>query len=478
MNNYILPIFFLLLLIMPHLSNAADWSPWAQLDDGALNGIEFSHRSDCPSSGKESACTLFWRFLSNYENPVEVEYTISWGTTKGIKSKIQRAKLKPGENSPATFTVTGTALEDVSARIVADKQTLNAARQSLTEAQQLQEQQQRQAQEQEEQARAAEEQKVRDRQRFAALTRKEQQRREDETRQQQDEQARQQQEAAYRQQEEAYRQQEEANQAKLDRQQSRQEEEERQARSDAADRRQRTEEKQMWNDAIANIGSSLQGSANRTAAAWNRVGQINQEVAEQNRRQQEERDRKAEADRQRQQRAAQDQRDRDEARRTEQAQARERAAQAQRQQDEQKRVLLAQAAQTTRQNGATREESPREDSRTKKETYPGGKLDHCITLGYTQGNIASYADAYFVNTCSSAVTLDFYLKQTNHCWGTLNLSPGKQDRIGGFCDKKKVEEGGGFVMAVCPVDFIALTQNGSIWGASHKLESYYCEKRH
>ena len=94
MKKCILSFHIFLLFALPCLVCADDWSPWAQLDDGALNGIEFSHRSDCPVSAKDPACTLRWRFLSNSN------YLESSGTGE---VKDTSKKLIPGLVSVSHF---------------------------------------------------------------------------------------------------------------------------------------------------------------------------------------------------------------------------------------------------------------------------------------------------------------------------------------------------------------------------------------
>jgi len=116
-----------LLLCVSGVSPAKEWSSWQKLDDGALNGIEFSFSDNCPPGGAVD-CNLSWRFLSNYETDVMVEYTIAWDTGAAIREQSVRTTLKPGENRDASFTVIGAALDEVSVKIVADKQVLEAAR--------------------------------------------------------------------------------------------------------------------------------------------------------------------------------------------------------------------------------------------------------------------------------------------------------------------------------------------------------------
>jgi hypothetical protein len=421
-----------LFVLSPVWCCATDWSRWAQLDDGALNGVEFSHRSDCPVSAKDPACALRWRFMSNYEEPTDVDFTLSWETAKGLKKKTQRVKLKPGENSSTTFSVSGTALDEVSVRLIADPRTISAARQALTEAQQLQEQQQRQALEQQEQERAAQEQKVKDRQRFAALTRKEQQRREDEARQQQEEQAARQQEAAFRQQEAAQREQEAEAQARRDRKQQAEEDAEAQERSDEARSRRSEENTQMWKNAINGISQSLQNSADKSSAAWGQVAQMNQEVAEQKRRQKEERERRAEDARLSQQRDAQRQQEREDARRAEQAQERERLAQAQRRQEEQQRQQdqqrrqVAQTQESTRQIVASAAQSERGESDERRNYTFARPATDCITtfINTKMSNWLAYR-----NKCSSTVHVFF----ANPGFGSFEIGPGKVETSGREC---------------------------------------------
>ncbi len=128
---------FLLLFLLSFLVYAAsgfsggdDWSPWKKLDDGALNGIEFSHKNNCPPTGALD-CDLLWRFSSGYETDVTADYTIAWDTGNGIQEKKSRITLKPGENLDDSYAVTGVALDEVSVKIVAEQEVLSAARQEV-----------------------------------------------------------------------------------------------------------------------------------------------------------------------------------------------------------------------------------------------------------------------------------------------------------------------------------------------------------
>jgi hypothetical protein len=127
-------LFMLLLLITCVTCASAEtgrnWSPWYKLDDGGLNGIEFSHKNDCPPGGT-ATCTHRWRFNSNYETPVVIEYTISWDAF-GPREKSERVKLQAGINESAVFTVSGTALDEVTVRLIADKEALSEARKEVT----------------------------------------------------------------------------------------------------------------------------------------------------------------------------------------------------------------------------------------------------------------------------------------------------------------------------------------------------------
>ena len=108
------------------------WSPWYKLDDGGLNGIEFSHKNDCPPGGA-AVCTHHWRFHSGYETPVEINYTITWVESSIPRNKSERVNLPPGVTESAVFTVRGTALDEVTVRLVADKKILAEARKEVTE---------------------------------------------------------------------------------------------------------------------------------------------------------------------------------------------------------------------------------------------------------------------------------------------------------------------------------------------------------
>jgi hypothetical protein len=113
-----------MILLLPVWSAADEWTSWIQLNDGALNGIQFSHRSDC--TGSTTDCILRWRFLSNYEDPLEVEYTLTWDSGRDLKHVTQRTRLQPGENGSAAFSVAGTALEEVSLQVITDAQKISA----------------------------------------------------------------------------------------------------------------------------------------------------------------------------------------------------------------------------------------------------------------------------------------------------------------------------------------------------------------
>jgi hypothetical protein len=109
------------------------WSPWSKLDDGALNGIEFSHSNDCATPGGTIPCTHSWRFNSLYETEVELEYTIAWDSGTGIQKKTARTRIKPGDNRDSTFTVSAVALDELSVRVVADAAVLKDARNTVAE---------------------------------------------------------------------------------------------------------------------------------------------------------------------------------------------------------------------------------------------------------------------------------------------------------------------------------------------------------
>ena len=125
----ILFLFSFLVYAASGFSGTDDWSPWKKLDDGGLNGIEFSHKNNCPPTGVD--CDLLWRFSSAYETDVTVDYTIAWDTGNGIQEKNVRTTLKPGENQDDSFAVTGVALDEVSVKIVADREVLSAARKEV-----------------------------------------------------------------------------------------------------------------------------------------------------------------------------------------------------------------------------------------------------------------------------------------------------------------------------------------------------------
>ncbi len=124
-----------LFFLVPICCLADDWTQWDQLNDGALNGIEFSHRNECSAAMKGPNCTLQWRFLSNYEEPVMVEYTIAWDVGNQLKSEHRRITLQPGENSCTSFTVSGADLEEISVRVVTDPKLVQEAEPTRTEPQ-------------------------------------------------------------------------------------------------------------------------------------------------------------------------------------------------------------------------------------------------------------------------------------------------------------------------------------------------------
>jgi hypothetical protein len=131
MKQYLTPCLLTLLVsAAPLFSHAGDWSSWQKLNDGALNGIEFSFSNNCPPAGA-SDCVHRWRFSSNYDGDVTVDYTLAWDTGTGIREKIDRIRLNPGENRGESFSVIGRGLEEVSLKIVAEKQVLAAARKEL-----------------------------------------------------------------------------------------------------------------------------------------------------------------------------------------------------------------------------------------------------------------------------------------------------------------------------------------------------------
>ncbi len=111
----------------PILCHASGWSPWYKLDDGGLNGIEFSHKNDCPPGGR-TVCTHWWRFNNGYETPMEIEYTVAWDAGFGIRSKSGQATIRPGVSESPDYTVSGVALDEVSVRIIADRKLLQTAR--------------------------------------------------------------------------------------------------------------------------------------------------------------------------------------------------------------------------------------------------------------------------------------------------------------------------------------------------------------
>ncbi|ACD93958.1 hypothetical protein [Trichlorobacter lovleyi] len=127
-------LFIMVLLITCSTSSLAEtgrgWSPWYKLDDGGLNGIEFSHKNDCPPGGT-AACNLQWRFSSAYETPVEIEYTIAW-ENGGPQKRSERVNIQPGVNVSDAFTVKGAALDEVTVRLISDKKILAEARKEVT----------------------------------------------------------------------------------------------------------------------------------------------------------------------------------------------------------------------------------------------------------------------------------------------------------------------------------------------------------
>jgi len=124
-----IPIIFILIQVLAGVSFAAEWSPWYKLADGALNGIEFSFKDDCPSRDS-TTCNRWWRFSSAYETPVTVESVIVWEGSAGSQKKRDRLTLKPGVNSSPAFTLYG-AIDEVTVRVIADERVLDEARQEV-----------------------------------------------------------------------------------------------------------------------------------------------------------------------------------------------------------------------------------------------------------------------------------------------------------------------------------------------------------
>ena len=121
-------------LLLPIYCSADDWSGWEPLNDGALNGVEFSHKNECAAAMKGPNCILSWRFLSNYEEATMAEFTISWDTGNELKHETHQILLQPGENSSTSYNVSGLALDEISLRITADQPTNNETARTQTEA--------------------------------------------------------------------------------------------------------------------------------------------------------------------------------------------------------------------------------------------------------------------------------------------------------------------------------------------------------
>jgi hypothetical protein len=196
------------------------------------------------------------------------------------------------------------ALEEVSVRLIADPQTIAAARQALIDEQQRRQQEIGFQQEQE--------RKAQDRLRFAELTRNEQQRREDEVRRKEEE--------AKRRAEEARLQAEEARRKSVEARQREAENRERQRREDEenAERERRQEEREESKKEARRSQQEDQGDPNVFKNMQQYIDDTFRETSNQMRRNDEETRRLLAKAKRDQERSAQEQRDREEARREDQ----------------------------------------------------------------------------------------------------------------------------------------------------------------
>lgn len=127
--------------------------------------------------------------------------------------------------------------------------------------------------------------------------------------------------------------------------------------------------------------------------------------------------------------------------------------------------------------GSTQPEVAKERSTTrKKDTKPGGQLFDCLENDYVPES-AGFPSAFFKNICEKdTVYLEFSLRKAEGCSGTATLAPGGTHVLGAPCDKQKVKNGGGFVVAVCPAGYLPKGAEGVPWKGTHRFKPFNCEK--
>jgi len=420
-----------------HAAAPGRWSSFETLSDNAKNGIDFSWKRNCKRID-DKACVINWKWRNRYSNPAKVTYRVEFTGENGNQVVQEDIVLQPGA-SPE-YTIVGETLSQ--AQVGVEKHTIKGA--SLTSFEDAEEEHataQKRAKQIEQDRRLQEAEN-------AALhqirQQNEQQRRDALTSEQR-------------------------NQAE--------QEERRQAREEASrDRRQQAQDKQDFNNALATGLQSMQSSLNQGAQTYNNAVQANQDADDYLRRQKAEREREAREEQQRRtEEAANQRRDAEEKRRLQQQRAqeqrnREQLALERSQKEENERN---QRQEEQRKQAQQRDEAQQQEKR-KRATIPGGRYDNCIQQGYNEGS--SFADAYFLNTCGETLSLTHILANGTNI-GSSDLVPGKKSGIGGFCGKKCVNEGGGFLVAVCPQGWYAKVADGSMWGTRSNLrQGYYCEQ--
>lgn len=354
------------------------WSPWAKLDDGGLNGIEFSHKDNCGKQGSATPCTHNWRFNSLYETDVDLEYTIAWDSGAGVQKKTVRTRLKPGENRDDSFAVNAVALDELSVRLIADTRVLADARNTVAE------------------TRAAEQREIeRKRQQvelIARLAAEEQQRQEEARRQQQAAEA------------EYWRLHPEEYQARLAQQRNQEQErqerrreqaEERRREEEQEERRHEREETRRYNEQARKDRDSIMSSFSQPDMISNALKNQNQQYdaireqnrqrEEQQRREKEERAREAREEQRRQaEYAAQQQRDAEENRRLQQQRALESERTAQERQEKAERERVAKEAEKKAAAAKLVKEQAERDKQKKQ-------LAQNNANQYTENSSGSYA---------------------------------------------------------------------------------------
>ncbi|HIJ87390.1 MAG TPA: hypothetical protein HPP97_06835 [Desulfuromonadales bacterium] len=425
------------------------WSPWAKLDDGALNGIEFSHKSEC-IVGATIPCPHEWRFNSLYETDVELEYTIAWDSGAGIQHKTARTVIKPGENRDSVFTVNAVALDELSVRIVADAAVLKDARKTVAEIkaaelreiekkkkqaelvarlaaeeQKRQEEARRKEQEEAKRKQAAQEEYWRKnpqeyRAHLARLRAAEEERQwqeqqriyeaEEQKRQEQEEADRQ----AHREEQRAYEAEERRRQAREDaEEQRRQEREER-----AADRRREEQDSRDFNNALMSGLQSMQNSLNQGLSTYGSAVQMRRDADAQIQRDRENREREAREQQRRQSEdSARARREAEEERRIERQRLAKqeddrRAAENRRREQQERTQREAQAAERERKA------KTEADTERKRTDNSGRWVDgsYTVTFAGEQGNrmfLETYLTASVTDSSGSAEATGQYLSIQN-----------------------------------------------------------------